>query len=224
MANPKLIDMYKDFLSLVRKARVGTVSPEEFTRTLNLAIEEAVNNKLSAMEVNKKVYDELSPLKDSIESAGSLRLIGNKDFKYILHSFDYRRIVAVRIDLSSTIRNVKCHILPSIEKSEVLSGYYSKPSNKKCYYEPVTLGGMQSIKIYVPQSVENVNNMTVYVELYEEPDEVPIADVTNNTKYSQFNKEMSSYIVNIAARMYIESVADPRYQSFLNELQTKINN
>jgi hypothetical protein len=68
MEKPKYIDMYKDFLTLVKKARVGTVVPEEFTRVLNLAIEEVVNTRLSTLEMSKKVYDDLSPLRKTLKS------------------------------------------------------------------------------------------------------------------------------------------------------------
>lgn len=225
MASVKYIDMYKDFLEIVRKSRVGTVIPKEFARVLNLAIEEAVSSKLSMMEVNKRVYDDLAPLRVSYKKK-SLTPVQDEDFDYLLGDFsqlgegkEYRRIANVTIK-TGTKKPIKCHLLSSGEKTEVLNGYYSKPSKHKAYYQPIVDSG-NKIKIYADN---DLCDYTFSADIYLNPTIVSDTDVVDVNATSQFSKEMSSYIVNIAARMYIESVADVRYKSFMNEQQIKINN
>jgi hypothetical protein len=114
------------------------------------------------------------------------------------------------------------HLLSSAEKTEVLNGYYSKPSKYKCYYITVVDSSSQKLRIFIPSGY--TTGITSNFDIYVNPDVVPVADVTDNTKYFQFSKEMSVSVINAAARMYIEGNADPRYQSFLTEQQIKLNN
>lgn len=225
MEKPKYIDMYKDFLTLVKKARVGTVVPEEFIRVLNLTIEEVVNTRLSTLEMSKKVYDDLSPLRKTLKSQ-AMTIDTNDNFTSCICTINstsgYRRIASVSINLSATIKNVKCHLLSSAEKTEVLNGYYSKPSKYKCYYIPIVDSSLQKLRIFIPSGY--TTGITSNFDIYVNPDVVLVADVTDNTKYFQFSKEMSVSVINAAARMYIEGNADPRYQSFLTEQQIKLNN
>lgn len=233
MERPTLVEMYKDFLSLVKKSRVGTIIPEEYVRVLNLAVEEAVATRLGVVEMTKKIHDDLSPLKKIVKDQG-VSIHNNDSFPAVLCTLDnYRRVASLNINLSNDIKNVKCHLLSSIEKTDVLSGYYSKPSRHKCYYTPYvdTVGeeSTQKIIIYIPSDYtnnENINNVKVNVVMYEEPVVYKTTDVFLNNivvsvKKFQFGYEMASAVVNIAARIYIEGNADPRYQSFMNEQQIK---
>ena len=227
MERAKYIDMYKDFLLLVKKSRVGTVIPEEFTRVLNMAIEEVVTNKFSVLEMNKKSFDDLSPLRKAFKTQTMAVDTSESYTAYscaINTTAGYRRIAAVSVNLSKTgqsLSNIKCHLLPTIEKTEVLNGYYSKPSIMKCYYIPFVDTSTQKLKIYVPSGFTTV---TSNYDIYTNPTVATAANVTDANLQCQFGKEMSTQIVNVAARMYIEGNADPRYQSFLHEQQNKINN
>lgn len=231
MTRPKYIDMYKDFLTLVKKSRVGTVIPEEFVRLLNLAIEEVVSQRVAVLELNKKVTDDLLPLKVSqkdliLVNDGTDPFGGYITSASIGISGSYRRIAAVRVDLvksglPATKKNVKCYFLSSFEASEVLDGYYSRPSLLKCYYTPVLSSNQHKIRVYIPAGYVASK---CSCDLYVNPTLVLLSDVTNLSNQCQFNVEVSNAIVNVAARMCIESNADSRYQSFMNEQQIKSNN
>lgn len=224
METPKYVDMYKDFLAIVRKSRIGTVIPEEFARVLNQAIEEVVTNKLSSMEINKKIYDDLSPLRKNVKER-SMSIVSTDNFPSVSCEINtgkgYRRIASVSVNLSSTAKNVKCHLINSNEKTELLTGYYSKPSKHKCYYAPYVVGSKQMLKIYVPSSM--VSGVTSNYDIYISPDIIQAIDVTGSST-SVFGKEICNEFVNAAARMYIERVQDARFQTFNHDLSNKINN
>ena len=63
MANKSIIDMAKDFLAIVRKSRVGTVQPYDMAVILNQATEAVVTDKLKVIEIDKKSYNDLLPLR-----------------------------------------------------------------------------------------------------------------------------------------------------------------
>lgn len=231
MTRPKYIDMYKDFLMLVKKSRVGTVIPEEFVRLLNLAIEEVVSQKIAVLELNKKVNDDLLPLKMSQKDLVLVNDSTDPFGGYITSvavgaAGSYRRIASVKVDLVKAglppiKKNIKCYFLSSFEASDVLGGYYSRPSVFKCYYMPVLSSNQYKIRVYIPAGYVASK---CSCDLYLNPGIVLLSDVTNLNNQCQFNMEVSSAIVNVAARMCIESNADPRYQSFVNEQQIKSNN
>lgn len=224
MERPKYIDMYKDFLSIVRKSRIGTVIPEEFARVLNQAMEEIITNKLSTMEISKKIYDDLSPLRKNVKN--QIMTLDQADnftavSAIINTTVGYRRIASVSVNLSSTIKNVKCHFITSNEKTEILTGYYSKPSKFKCYYAPYVSGPSQKLKIYVPSTM--TIGVTSNYDIYVDPALVTQQNVITESK-SIFGKEICNEFVNAAARMYIERVQDARFQTFNHDLNNKINN
>lgn len=226
--------MYKSFLTLVRKSRVGTVHPEEFTDILNQAIDEVVDSKLSAMEVNKTVYDDMAPLRVTKRDESMSEDDTDTYTSYICDidksgtNKGYRRIAAVSVTIG-TVTNIKCHLLSSIERTEVLGGYYSKPSMRKCYYEPLNAlsvtspnDPVQSLRIYVPKGT--TSDVSCRYDIYKNPKPVLVSEVTSENEYSEFSKSLSMHIVNVAARIYLESIADSRYKSFLVEQQNKLNN
>lgn len=229
MDRPLYRDMYKNFLSNVRKSRVGTVKPEDFALVLNLAINEVVTNKLSGMELNKKVTDDLVPLSKSvslIDTTPDVRLKYSECTVEITNG--YRRIRSVAVDLSATYSGVKCVKISSYEESDILNGYYSRPSVFQCYYEPDLSDNKQQLKIFIPKSFPIAatpqNYVKVNVKYYGNPTVVTASDVVSNAAQTQFGVEMATEVVNIASRMYIERVQDPRFQSFSHELNNKITN
>jgi hypothetical protein len=226
MAAIKLIDMYKDFLSLVRKSRVGTVSPTEFTSFLNLAQEEVISQMLQVLDLNQKFMSGLLPLK-VVSNQLSLTAYTSTSTRYRSYRIDTfpsdcRRISRV-VSILSANTETKTNLIKSNEVSIIVNGVYSKPTATTCYYHLERYNGTDNIKLYVPgaQLVFANTYPKCILEYYISPAIIAIADVTDSTKVIVFNREVCTDIVNTAVRMYLENVQDARYQTYINELNSK---
>ena len=228
MAAIKHIDMYKDFLALVRKSRVGTVSPIEFTTFYNLATEEVISQMLEVMDLNKKFMNNLLPLRNTsaqldiaLDSALSTRYRTG----VCTTPTDCRRIARITVIISSTVI-AKTNLIKSNEVSEIVDGIFSKPTTKNCYYHLERVSNTDKLRLFVPNMIYGSTPIAYpkcIVEYYSSPAIIAVADVTvdDNTKVSVFNKETCTMIINSAARMYLENVQDARYQTYNNELKQK---
>jgi len=228
MAAIKHIDMYKDFLALVRKSRVGTVSPIEFTTFYNLATEEVISQMLEVMDLNKKFMNNLLPLRNTsaqlditLDSALSTRYRTG----VCETPNDCRRIARVTVIISSTVI-AKTNLIKSNEVSEIVDGIFSKPTSKNCYYHLERISNTDKVRLFVPNMNYGSTPITYpkcILEYYSSPAIVAVADVTldESTKVSVFNKETCTMIINTAVRMYLENVQDARYSTYNNELKQK---
>ena len=225
MAAIKHIDIYKDFLALVRKSRVGTVSPIEFTTFYNLATEEVISQMLEVMDLNKKFMDALLPLR---KTSTSLSIIMDPSFStryntgLVSTPIDCRRISRVVILISATI-GAKSNLIKSNEISSIVDSVYGKPTTKNCYYHLDRTSTTNKVRLYLPVITYSSGYPICIVEYYSSPAIIAVADVTvdDNTKVSMFNKETCTMIINAAVRMYLENIQDARYQTYNNELKQK---
>lgn len=229
MAAIKYIDLYKNFLTLVRKSRVGTVTPIEFTSIYNLAQEEIISQMLKVMDLNKTLMIGLLPLRKvsdnldiTVEAPGQTRY---KTGVSVL-PIDCRSISRITVKLSLTTI-AKTNLIKSNEISSVVGGVYSHPTNRVCFYHLDYADNVKQIRLYIPNRVYELTPIkypTCKVEYYQSPPTVLVSDVTDateNGKVSIFDAEICTKITNAAARMYIENVENPRYQTFNNELNRK---
>ena len=209
--------MYREFVAICQKQRVGTVIPSQFAILWNQAQEEEVANMLKVMEVNKDIYDSLMPLK---------RIASNQVFTVTTNTFGLRvatftpanpvrRILKLSVRLNGSGYPVKCVLIKSNESTDILNGVFSRPSQHQCYYSKDN-NANDTVTVYVPTATTTVNG---YLEYYVEPPLVATATVTSTTLESVFNKEVCSKIIQIAARMYIERVQDARYPTYNNEIK-----
>jgi hypothetical protein len=223
MAAIKYIDMYKDFLTIVRKSRVGTVEPKEFTSFINLAQEEAISTRLQVMDLNKKFMDDLLPLRKTA-TAVAVTLETATSTRYrtglALTPTDCRRIARVVVNISSTIE-VKTNLIKSNEISSIVDGVFSKPTTKNCYYHLDRVTTVDHVRLFVPIMTYASLYPKCKLEYYTTPTAITEVNVVSSSETCVFNKEVCTDIVNIAARMYLESVQDARYQTFNNELKQK---
>ncbi len=215
---PLLKQLYKDFLSIVRKNRVGTVIPSEFAMIYNQAQEEVIANKLAVFDINKKIVNDLTPLMRSIKNV-DLEKNNDQFYSYyykLPNNFRRERRVSVNIDN----KNVLCSLLKSNMETEILSNVYMKPNYKRCYYKIDIIGENSCIVVYVPETKE----IKFYLDYFIEPKMITEDEVISDTEISMFDKELTTEIINVAARMYIERVQDIRYKTMINELQQKNTN
>jgi hypothetical protein len=226
MAAIKYIDMYKDFLTIVRKSRVGTVEPKEFTSFINLAQEEIVSQMLEVMDLNKKFMNNLLPLRNTsvqlditLDSALSTRYRTG----VCTTPTDCRRIARITVIISSTVI-AKTNLIKSNEVSEIVDGVFSKPTSKNCYYHLERDSTTDKVRLFVPNMIYGstpIEYPKCILEYYTTPTAITEVNVVSSSETCVFNKEVCTEIVNIAARMYLESVQDARYQTFNNELKQK---
>jgi len=216
MANPSFQTLYKEFLEDVRKHRVGTVLPEVFTLIFNQAVEEVVTNKLATFEINKKISIDLLPLKKEVR-LGTLS-VSNNEGVYELED-DFRREIRIALILNG--KSIKCIMLSGNQKTSMLNGVYSKPSLFKAYYS-LRNEAKDKIVIYLPKNII-IEAAKIDIEYYCNPIPVDVSKIVSSSEYCQFNREVSTEIVNTACRMYLERVQDPRYQTNMNELNQKNN-
>lgn len=209
--------MYREAIAICQKHRVGTIVPEQFYILWNQAQEKIVAQKIQVMEVNKKAYDDLLPLKEQFKNVPFTLASDGYAYRIASYEFDvpYRRILKVSVKLSADTAPVKCVLLKANEATDILNGVYSAPTIHQCYYS-IELDGTTFIRVYVPTATTVV---TGHIEYYVEPTLVTATDVVDTALESVFNKEMCDEIIRMAALMYIERVQDPRYQTYINSQQ-----
>ena len=226
MAAIKHIDMYKDFLALVRKSRVGTVSPIEFTTFYNLATEEVISQMLEVMDLNKKFMNNLLPLRNTsaqLDIALDPALSTRYRTGVCTTPTDCRRIARITVIISSTVI-AKTNLIKSNEVSEIVDGIFSKPTSKNCYYHLERASTTDKIRLFVPNMIYGTTPIAYpkcILEYYITPTVVTEANVISSSDTCMFNKETCTMIINSAARMYLENVQDARYQTYNNELKQK---
>lgn len=226
MAAIKYIDLYKDFLALVRKSRVGTVIPKEFTLFFNLAQEEVISHILSVMDLNKKFMNDLLPLR-KVSSVLDITMDSAISTRYLTGvantPTDCRTISRVIVRVSPT-DSAKVNLIHSNELSSVVDGVFSKPTKKNCYYHLDRISDTDKIRLFVANGSVQVYTGIQYpkciVEYYTTPIVVMEADVVGSST-CMFNKEVCTDIINTAVRMYLENVQDARYATYGNELKQK---
>jgi len=213
--------IYKDFLAIVGKHRVGTVLPAEFALVFNQAQEEVITNKLAVIELNKKVTDDLIPLIKSVK--GTVMTLST-DTQYLCYQFERpaecRRVKRIAILLNGSW-NAKCSLLKSVEETDVLSGVYSRPNQKQVYYKFDIISEKTYIVVYVPPLMTSVK---IYLDYYSHPTRVDETMVIKDDLSCVFGNEVTVEIINAAARMYLERSQDVRNQTFNADLKHKNTN
>lgn len=223
MATIKFIDLYKDFLTIVRKSRVGTVLPLEFSQYFNLGQEEVISQKLQVLDLNKKFMDDLLPLRKSTSDLDvSLESTKSTRYKSGLVSIpnDCRRISRV-ITIITSSSEAKTNLIKSNEISSVVDVVFGKPTTRNCYYHLERDNNLDKVRLYLPYIVYASSFPKCRLEYYTTPTVVTDLNVVSSSDLCVFNKEVCTEIINAASRMYLEGVQDARYQTFNNELKHK---
>ena len=213
MANKSIIDMAKDFLAIVRKSRVGTVQPYDMAVILNQATEAVVTDKLKVIEIDKKSYNDLLPLRTTttidatVADAGDL--FPNKMF--VVPS-DFRRDIRLTAKFG-TNAPTKTILIKSNEATDILNGVFSRPTIHQTYYMYFLNGNIPSIKIYTGSITDDVR---AQFEYYRNPVIITENMIVEGSTLSEFNNEVSMEIIEKAALMYLERVQDARVNTFNN--------
>ena len=222
-----IIDMYKDFLAIVRKSRVGTVSPLEFSVILGLATEEVISNKIDNFELNKKFAIQLLPITLGPKLFTGILSETISGTRYKAYSFalpeDCRLVARLSAEISD-LKEAKCNPLSSNELTTVLNGIFSKPTTSNCYYslsqDIVETKPVKNVLVYVPNITIGDDYPKFRMSYVVNPPVITEMETTN-TKESIFDREVCSEIITTASRMYLEGIQDSRYQTFNNELKFK---
>ena len=213
MANKSIIDMAKDFLAIVRKSRVGTVQPYDMAVILNQATEAVVTDKLKVIELDKKSYNDLLPLRTTITidatttDAGDL--FPNKMFAV---PSNFRRDIRLTAKFG-TNAPTKTILIKSNEATDILNGVFSRPGIHQTYYMYFLNGDIPSIKIYIGNITDAVK---AQFEYYKNPVIITENMIVEGSTLSEFNNEVSMEIIEKAALMYLERVQDARVNTFNN--------
>ena len=214
MANKSIIDMAKDFLAIVRKSRVGTVQPYDMAVILNQATEAVVTDKLKVIEIDKKSYNDLLPLRvtttvdATATDAGDL--FPNKTFAV---PQNFRRDIRLTAKFG-TNAPTKTILIKSNEATDILNGVFSRPTIHQTYYMYFLDGGnTPSIKIYTGSITDGVK---AQFEYYKNPAVITENMIVGGSTLSEFNNEVSMEIIEKAALMYLERVQDARVNTFNN--------
>lgn len=223
MSAIKFMDMYKDFLTIVRKSRVGTVLPSEFVRFINLGQEEVISQKLKVLDLNADLMNDLLPLR-AVSSALDITLESATSTRYrtglCSTPTDCRRISRVVTLISSSIE-AKTNLIKSNEISSIVGGVFSKPTLRNCYYHLERVSATNKLKLFVPMLTYSASYPKCRLEYYTTPISITESNVVSLSDVCMFSKEVCTEIVNATARMYLESIQDARYSTFNNELKQK---
>lgn len=213
MANKSIIDMAKDFLAIVRKSRVGTVQPYDMAVILNQATEAVVTDKLKVIEIDKKSYNDLLPLRTTTtidattSDAGDL--FPNKMFAV---PSNFRRDIRLTTKFG-TNAPTKTILIKSNEATDILNGVFSRPGIHQTYYMYYLNGNIPSIKIYTGSITDDIK---AQFEYYRNPVVITENMIVEGSTLSEFNNEVSMEIIEKAALMYLERVQDARVNTFNN--------
>lgn len=224
MANKLITDIAKDFLGIVRKGRVGTVLPYEMATILNQATEEVVANKFKAIEVDKKAFNDLLPLKAVDKKVIDVSSDATKDTddlfpnRYISLPEGFRRDIRLVVQFVGETSPTKLILLRSNETTDILNGVFSRPDRHQIYYTFFNKSSVAAIKLYTGEVAGNIN---YFLEYYKQPALITEASIVGTNITSEFGNEMVKEIVEMAALMYLERVQDARVQTFSNEINNK---
>jgi hypothetical protein len=203
-------EIYTSFLDGIRRTSQTVVKQDKFVRLWNeWALPEwmKINTSIAeGVELTQKQIDDLQTLIEYEDVNPTATNI-----------FDlpttYKRMLRVWFRLSATGDWIKSYPLRSIDESFVLNSKYSAPSTTLLYHrtyankvEAVTPTGyaastMQIMYIRYPNEMSYAGGTIVYV--------------------IDLGQEQLEEIRDIAVRLYLERVKDPRWQSFLQEEMLK---
>ena len=203
------IELYKMFLSKVRKSKVGSVPPEDFLLWINKAQRVVVDNKLAAMGLNTRHEDDLLPL--HINDASLEAITGSAG--YFKLPSNYLRKDSVYVTLTKgteTLTHVKCIPARANRISSILSSSYDAPTVDRCYFVYEVKGTFNAIHFYCPSSY----TVTAYMCYYKEPALIAYVHGVPAIELI-WNASMINEIVDTSSALYIAGIADSRLQSEL---------
>lgn len=213
MSNKSIKDMAKDFLAIVRKGRVGTVQPYDMAVILNQATEAVVTEKLKVIEIDKKSYNDLLPLRVTSTITATVSdpgdLFSNKTFTV---PSDFRRDIRLTAKFGENAPT-KTILIKSNEATDILNGVFSRPDIHQTYYMYFLMGNVPSIKIYTGNITDSLK---AQFEYYKNPTVITESMIIEGSILSEFNNEVSMEIIEKAALMYLERVQDARVSTFNN--------
>ena len=120
---------------------------------------------------------------------------------------------------------IRAYIMRTDQRSVIMTSCYRKPSESLLYYEVID----GKVRLIAGNGAEGYS---LRMEYYRYPVEIYFnstnqADTGNKATGSvncEFAPHQRKEIVDIAVRIYLERVADPRYKSFLNEENIRASN
>lgn len=117
-------------------------------------------------------------------------------------------------------------ILRSDKENHIMRSVYRKPKDSRLYYRR----GNRNVQLITGTSSYGVAMKLEYIRWPRNiffdainQDDLPTADYTsgNGSINCELPSEVRKEIVDIAVRLYLERVRDPRYQSYLNEVMIR---
>lgn len=225
-------ELYKYWLSLIRKERTTIVKPAQWVTIMNAGAIDWVKTKLPQTEFVQKRIDDLEAIhvltdgvqEDMIESdeATGAFMIPSRYLYGLSASFGYYHTSIDEIpeedeppmdrsligsDSSRMKYIVGGKILRSDNRVFLSKNPYRKPDDETIYFE------LRSGKVYLKTDGSPYNRMIM--EYYRFPDTFSYG--TGDDATGSFNASQNKEIVDLTARKFLERMKDPRYQSYVAE-------
>jgi len=217
---------YSYRIDLTDKKTLASIPSNEFVSTYTNIMGVSGN---SAMPKSDKYF--MYPLGNKVvinevEYPAMIRLLG-VSFKLLYKNNDCHK--------DGEISNwLNAHVLYSDQRSILKKNPYRKPTDERLYYEILrenfVLTNDTESKGYrlrldylrKPRVIFfNTNNTSPEEEQVGVPDYS--GTITSGSINCEFPQDLRMEIVNVAVRTFIERIKDPRYQTFINELNIKKN-
>lgn len=238
-------DIYRAFLDGIKKNSTSIVTPNQFNRIINdWGQDEWLKQNCLTIEFNQKQIEDLERIR--VVTDGEFTLNGNVIYPIASTSTNlftipkYEFIIANRLtndDISTQtyppyyrLLNVafkleygsenECgltgisewldaKIMRSDLRNVIIDNPFRKPTDARLYYEIIN-GQIRLI------TGTNSVGHSMRIEYLRRPNDIMFIPGSNGTN-CEFNHEVQKEIVDIAVRIYLERVKDPRWQSFMQE-------
>ena len=224
-----LSNIYKYFLDGIKKETTSTVPPERYLRVINEALTNWVRDRANEADDSQKRMDDLNKLvieriitttQDPLHP--TTPIIAENEFTLPV---DYLRLLSVSVRLRYKDNYcypdgmlsdwLPCKYYIFDKKGMSYRNPYRKPSDSRVYYQ------LKENKINFIQGTSDVEEVDFIYIRY--PKEIEV--IVNPTDFYDDIQDVQIHeVIDIAVRMYIERIKDPRYQSFLMEERIKSQN
>jgi len=238
-------DIYRAFLDGIKKNSTSIVTPNQFNRIINdWGQDEWLKQNCLTIEFNQKQIEDLERIR--VVTDGEFTLNGNVIYPiapttsnlFIIpkYTYDivnrqpdgteglqtyppYYRLLNVSFKLEYGSENecgltgisdwLDAKIMRSDLRNVIMDNPFRKPTDARLYYE-ILNGQIRLI------TGTNSIGYSMRIEYLRRPNDIVFVPGEEGTP-CEFNHEIQKEIIDIAVRVYLERVKDPRWQSFIQE-------
>ena len=204
-------DLYKAFLDGIKKESTSIVIPSKFNRIINEAQLIWLRDNVKTVELNQKQIDDLRVLRVVPEGI-SPTATGSNIFPL---PDKYYRLLNVQFafdvgdEAGSELAYKTSHVMRSDQRTSNKESVYREPTSKRLYHDLIG----DNIYFYGGDGVIALSAKPEYLRKAIDIEYIPGKEGTN----CELPEAQRQEVVDIAVRIHLERIKNPRYKSFTQE-------